>query len=95
MQAGWAAKVEAYDDAFMDGRTARNIWKYIPAKLISCGAVTNAIVDSDGYWVWLDFEEGGWRAYDHGSDCGMIHEYTIKDLKEALKTVKHSDHWDS
>lgn len=95
MMDSMVAKEEAYYDAFRAGRTAKNIWKYVPAKLLSCGAVTNAVADSDGYWVWLDFEEGGWRAYDHGSDCGVIHEYTIKDLREALKTIRQNDHWDS
>ena len=86
-------KEQTYEDAYRAGRTAKNVWKYIPEKL--SGAVTNAFADSEGYWIWLDCEEGGWRAYDHGSDCGTIHEYTIKDLREAIKTIEHSDHWDS
>ena len=86
---------EVYYDGYRAGRTAKSIWKYVPQKWIKCGAVTNCLADSDGYWVWLDFEEGGWRAYDHGSDCGIIHEYTISDLREALKTIEHRDHWNS
>ena len=79
-------KEDQYAALYRSGREAKNIWKYIPSSLSE--AVTNAFSDSDGYWVWLDNEEGGWRAYDGDEDCGIIHEYTIADLKAAIKTIK-------
>ena len=82
------AKVERYEDRYRSGRVDTNIWKYIPDKCRE--GVTNAFADSDGYWVWLDFEEGGWVAYDGGSDCGIIHEYTIQDMRAAIKTIRQS-----
>ena len=81
----WYEKEDAYCIAFENGRVCTNLWKYIPKKLM--GAVTNCVTDSDGYWIWLDHKEGGWSAYDHGDDCGIIHEYTIADLKAAIKTI--------
>ena len=75
-----------YDSRYRSGKQATNLWKYIPEKVIS--GVTNAFSDSDGYWIWLDHEEGGWVAYDGGDDCGMIHEYTIGDLRKAIKTIR-------
>ena len=81
-----AEKEYQYEAAYRAGRTAKNLWKYIPAKYRE--AVTNAFADSDGYWIWLDHEDGGWVAYDGGEDCGMIHEYTINDIKEAIKTIR-------
>jgi len=82
----WYDKEQRYYDAFDAGKVSKDIWKYIPKKYYP--AVTNAFADSDGYWVWLDNENGGWRAYDGDEDCGMIHEYTIEDLKNAIKTIK-------
>ena len=79
-------KEAAYEAIYSAGRQATNIWKYIPEKLKE--GVTDAFSDSDGYWIWLDHEEGGWVAYDGGEDCGMIHEYTIADLKQAIKTIR-------
>lgn len=84
----WAGKEERYENAYRAGRIAEDIWKYIPAKCSE--GVTNAFADSDGYWVWLDHEVGGWVAYDGGEDCGIIHEYTIKDLREAIKTIRRA-----
>lgn len=75
-------KEDMYADVYRAGRQAKNIWKYIPR---SVSGVTNAFSDSDGYWVWLDEDH---VAYDGGEDCGIIHEYTIADLKEAIKTIR-------
>ena len=86
----WKDEVN-YAEKFRAGRVAKNLWKYIPEKVMA--GVTNAIVDSDGYWIWLDNEEGGWRAYDGAEDCGMIHEYTVADLKLAIKTIRQDDRW--
>lgn len=85
----WCEKEVAYERMYSQGRQAKNLWKYIPAKLAE--AVTYAFSDSDGYWILLNHEEGGWVAYDGGSDCGVIHEYTIADLKEAIKTIRKED----
>ena len=82
----YVSKEERYDDMYRQGRISTNLWQYIPDKYRE--AVTNAIADSEGYWIWLDHEDGGWVAYDGGDDCGMIHEYTIKDLKDAIKTIR-------
>ena len=84
----WEERSQAFEDSYESGRTAKDIWKYIPKRLLDSGAVATCFADSEGYWVQLDFEEGGWRAYDYDDDCGIIHEYTIKELREALKTVK-------
>ena len=80
-----ANKEDAYARSYRSGKVCTNLWHYIPQKLAE--AVTNCVTDSDGYWLWLDHEEGGWSAYDHGEDCGIIHEYTIEDIKNAIKTI--------
>lgn len=82
-------KEEAYEELYRHGRQAKDIYKYIPDKFIK--GVTNAFSDEDGYWIWLDHEDGGWVAYDGGSDCGMIHEYNITDLKKAIKTIRRKE----
>lgn len=82
----WADKENAYADLYRAGRESRNLWKYIPKKVHE--GVNDAFSDSDGYWIFLDHEIGGWVAYDGGEDCGMIHEYTIADLREAIKTIR-------
>lgn len=66
-----------------NSRPATNLWKYIPERLKS--AVDECSTDSDGYWVYL---ENGYVAYDGGEDCWVIHEYTITDLKAAIKTIR-------
>lgn len=78
-------KEETYADLYRAGRQATNLWKYIPQKTLS--GVTNAFSDSDGYWIWLD---ENYVAYDGGPDCGIIHEYTITDLKAAIKSIRPS-----
>ena len=78
----WFNKEVRFSEAYSSGKTCRNLWRYIPKKLHI--AVADCNTDFDGYWIWLD---EGWSAYDHGSDCGTIHEYNIKDLKEAIKTI--------
>lgn len=84
----WFEKEAAYDELYRQGRQAKDIYKYIPEKFRE--GVTEAFSDSDGYWIWLDHEIGGWVAYDGGEDCGMIHEYTIADLKAAIKTIRRT-----
>lgn len=82
-------KEEKYNDLYRGGRQAIDIWKYIPKKVRE--GVTDAFSDCDGYWIYLDHEEGGWVAYDGAEDCGGIHEYTIADLKEAIKTIRKGE----
>lgn len=86
MRKEWWELESEYQRRYLSGLIPRDIWKYIPKKY--AGAVKNAFADTDGYWVWLDNEEGGWRAYDGGEDCGIIHEYTLNDLKAAIKTIR-------
>ncbi len=85
----WADKEAIYENIYRSGRQAKDIWKYIPQKYHE--GVTNAFSDSDGYWIWLNHEEGGWIAYDGGEECGIIHEYTIVDLMDAIKTIRKKD----
>lgn len=82
----WIGKEEAYDEMYRRGRISTNLWKYIPAKVLP--GVIGAYSDSDGYWIYLDREINGWVAYDGDSDCGVIHEYTIADLRSAIKTIR-------
>lgn len=79
----WFDKEEAFERVWQSGREAKNLYKYIPQRL--AGAIAWCDVDSDGYWVYL---EDGWFAYDAGEDCGIIHEYTIADLIQAVKTIR-------
>lgn len=81
----WVDKESRYEEQYRSGRQATNLWKYIPKRVLP--GVADCSSDIDGYWVWLYYEDG-WSAYDHGSDCGVIHEYTIADLKAAIKTIE-------
>ena len=71
---------------FGEHAPSRNIWRYIPKKLYE--AVENAVVDLDGYWIYLNT---GWTAYDGGEDCGLIHDFTISDLKASIKTIRKKE----
>ena len=84
--AEWYEKEEAYCDRVRSRRISKDIWKYIPRRVME--GVTDAFVDDDGYWICLDYNEGGWVAYDGGEDCGIIHEYSIADLRDAIKTIR-------
>lgn len=79
----WFEKEYAYADSYAAGRQAKNLWQYIPKKYRE--GVDNAFSDSDGYWIWLDKDH---EAYDGGEDCHMIHEYTIEDIKAAVRTIR-------
>lgn len=76
-------KEEEYERRWASGRVPQDIWKYVPDKYAD--AVTDAFADSEGYWIWLGKD---YFAYDGGADCGSIHEYTVADLKEAIKTIR-------
>ena len=65
-------------------RTAKSLWRYIPKKYRNM--LQDARIESDGYWIYL---ENGYRAYDGGEDCAIIHEYNLADLKAALKTIQY------
>ena len=84
--AEWFEKEEAYCEKYRQGKVCQCLWKYIPKKYEE--AVSWVNTDSDGYWIYLNNEDGGWRAYDHAEDCGTIHEYTIADIREAIKTIE-------
>jgi len=82
----WWEKEEAYQQAYRQGKVCTWLWKYIPDRLAE--AVAWVDTNLDGYWIYLNNEDEGWRAYDHAEDCGIIHEYNISDLKEAIKTIE-------
>ena len=82
----WWQLEDEYERRYRNGTVATDLWKYIPKDKLE--GVTNAFSDSEGYWIWLDCEEGGWRAYDGAEDCGTIHEYTIEGLRKAIKTIR-------
>ena len=71
-----------YERAYQSGKQAKSLWKYIPQKIED--AIDETMIDSDGYWIYL---ADGWTAYDGGEDCGIIHCYTISDLKEDIATI--------
>lgn len=82
MSKEWWEKEVAFQLAYERGTTAKDLWRYIPQRLMA--AVDACFTDLDGYWVYL---APGWAAYDHDSDCGVIREYTIRDLLDAIKTI--------
>ncbi len=86
----WTDKETTYSRKWELGQVSKDLWKYIPAKYRD--AVIDCFADSDGYWVWLDHEIGGYVAYDGAEDCGIIHEYTIADLQAAIKTIRRLKH---
>ena len=77
----WHEAEESFD---YRSRKSTDLWQYIPKKFHP--AVADTLIDTDGYWIYL---EEGWSAYDHGSDCSIIHEYNISDLRVAIKTIKN------
>lgn len=77
-------KIYAFEARYSQGRHCRDISKLIPSGLTE--AVDEWYVNSDGYWLYV---KEGWTAYDGGSDvCHTIHEYTVEDLKSAIKTIR-------
>lgn len=85
----WTNKEDTYCEMFRQGRISSDLWKYIPRRVLP--GVADAFADSDGYWIFLDHESGGWVAYDGDEDCGLIHEYTISDLRAAIKTIRKGE----
>lgn len=76
----WAKK----EGSFANRKShSNNVFRYIPKKYYV--AIDDAFTDSDGYWIYL---KNGFAAYDGGEDCGVIHEYNIQDLKDAIKTIR-------
>lgn len=82
----WEEKQEQFEKLWRSNRHAKNLYRYIPRRL--AGAICWAEVDEDGYWIYLNNEDGHFRAYDGAEDCGTIHEYTIADLIAAIKTIR-------
>ena len=82
----WAEKEERYSRQYAAGKVSTNLWKYIPYKYWN--GIYSAYTDADGYWITLDSTH---TAYDGGEDCGIIHEYTIADLKDAIKTIRRKE----
>lgn len=66
---------------------AKGIVRYIPQRLLNAGAIQDAFIDDDGYWIYLN---EGWHSYDGADDCATVHEVTIKDLKEAIKQIRYT-----
>ena len=83
MSKKWWEKEGAYQQVYSAGKQAKSISQYIPDAKVE--AVAETLIDSDGYWVFL---EEGWTAYDGGEDCRTIHEYSIVDLRAAIKTIR-------
>lgn len=79
----WWEKEDIYARRWVMDKQAKDIWKYVPERLNE--AILDAEISSDGYWLWLADE---YRAYDLSADCGAVHEYTIADLRKAIKTIK-------
>ncbi len=71
-------------ESSFESRTNRagDIWRYIPKSKYE--SISDARIESDGYWIYLN---DGFTAYDGGEDCGIIHEFTVADLREAIKTI--------
>ena len=83
----WEEKGGEFERAYFQGRCSKDITKYVPARLMM-DAILDVYTNSDGYWIGL---QPGWTAYDGvngGAENHCIHEYTIKDLKQALKTIR-------
>lgn len=81
----WSEKECSFEDRFNAGRIPRFIDKHIPKRLDDAGAIEETLVDSDGYWIYLAH---GWTSRDGGEDCGIIHCYTIADLREDIATIR-------
>lgn len=79
----WEDKGYTYEKTYRTGRQAKNLWKYIPDKLAD--AIDDTMIDIDGYWIYL---ADGWTSRDGDVDCGIIHCYTISDLKEDIATIR-------
>ena len=86
----WAEKEFRYSVLYRTGRQAKDLYRYIPEELIDAEAIDWCDINEDGYWIYLNHEGGGWVAYDGGEDCGTIHEFTVADLKEAIKTIRRA-----
>ena len=75
--------VSNFEMIYRQGRECKFLWTYIPKRIENAIQMVN--VNCDGYWIYLN---EGWVAYDGADDCGTIHEYNIKDLKSAIKTIR-------
>lgn len=77
--AEWWEKEAAFEAAYASGRCAKDLWKYIPNRLVEAVDETN--VDLDGYWIYL---KDGWNMDGEKT----IHCYTVADLKEDIRRIE-------
>ena len=84
----WEERGFLFEKKFHEGKCSKDIDRYIPSK--AWDAIDGTEADDTGYWIFL---ASGYRAYDHFEDCRVIHEYTISELKEAIKTIEYRDEW--
>ena len=75
----WWEKEVRFERAVDNGTYAKDLWKYIPKRLLD--AVNEASVDMDGYWIYLN---EGWNMDGERT----IHCYNIADLKEDIARIR-------
>ena len=76
-----AEKERNFEDRYRRGAVCSDLYNLIPERLKSAGAIAEAFVDSDGYWIYLE----------HGWNCDediVIHAYTTADIIDAVKMIK-------
>lgn len=86
MARDWTDKEREWEWRYYSGRYCRNLWKYIPQKVED--GIDEIGVDYDGYWIYL---KEGWTSLDGGEDCGIIHDYTIDGIKDAVSTIRRKE----
>lgn len=67
----------------MDREMDKAILNYIPKSKLD--GIESCFRDSDGYWIWL---KDGWNADRMDSDCHVIHEDYIKDLRYQIAGIR-------
>ena len=67
----------------MDYEMDKAILKYIPKS--KRDGVKSCFRDSDGIWIWL---KDGWNADRMDSDCHVIREDYINDLKYQIAGIR-------
>lgn len=67
-----------FEQRYRSGNYCKDLWELIPKKLYN--AITEAIVDSDGYWVYIA------QGYSMDGER-VIHSYNITGIKEDLKRI--------
>ena len=67
----------------MDREMDKTILKYIPKSKLD--GIESCFRDSDGIWIWL---KDGWNADRMDTNCHVIHEDCIKDLKYQIAGIR-------